>query len=538
MTMECYSEQIIAIAVDGELAGEEAQRLRDHLATCRRCRQLLDALRAENRILSESLQELPDEAASPIDFPSSPSSVGWGEVVTVVAVLALGFAVWINELSIPEGLQWLNPFSVSGGSDLIFNLFYYFAHGGTAMLADYATTVGELFLLLLAGGSVLLLGRRWRRRQPGLRLLIVIAMLALSLPGFGLELRHSDFVNVAANETVDDTLVATANTVRVEGVVNGDLLAFGETVEVRGTVKGDLVSFAKRTVVSGTVEGRIYGFSGSLDLSGELGHNIYALAQSLHVDNQGRVGGGILAAAGDFTLEGEVNRSVTIVAGNADVSGSIGRELTMSGDSLTLTNTARVGGNLSAHVHQLKNVHIADGATIVGKRDIQVQVRKSRFTRPGFYFYQAVWLAGAMLVGWLGLLLFPGFFRGSTLAVGSGWRSLGLGFAVLAAVPVSIVVIAFTLVGLPVSLMLLAVYLAAIYLAKVWVGAFLGRILLKPAGATKGDFLLGLLLGLLILTIAGFIPFLGGLVHLVVVCVGLGAFAWQLYWASRPLITS
>ncbi len=404
------------------------------------------------------------------------------------------------------------------------------------MLADYATTVGELFLLLLLGASVLLLGRRWFRRQPGLRLLIVL--LTLTLPGFGLQQRHGDFVSVASNETIDDTLVATGNIVRMEGVVNGDLLAFGATVEVRGTVKGDLVSFAsKRTVVSGTVEGRIYNLSNSLDLDGELGQSIYALVQSLHVDNRGRVGGGIVVAAGDVTLEGEVNRSVTMFVGNADVSGSIARELTMAGDSLTLANTARVGGNLSAQVHQLKNVHIADGAMIGGKRDIQVRVRRRRFTRPSYYFFQAVWIAGAMLVGWLGLVLFPGFFQAGTQAVGSGWLSLGLGFAVLTAVPVAIFVTAITLVGLPVSLMLLAVYLAAIYLAKLWVGAFLGRILLKPAGATKADWLLGLLLGLLIITIVGFIPFLSGLVHMGVVCLGMGAFAWQLYRVSRPFIT-
>jgi hypothetical protein len=40
------------------------------------------------------------------------------------------------------------------------------------------------------------------------------------------------------------------------------------------------------------------------------------------------------------------------------------------------------------------------------------------------------------------------------------------------------------------------------------------------------------------LTIVGFIPFLGGLVHVGVVCLGLGAFAWQLYRASRPFITT
>jgi hypothetical protein len=56
--------------------------------------------------------------------------------------------------------------------------------------------------------------------------------------------------------------------------------------------------------------------------------------------------------------------------------------------------------------------------------------------------------------------------------VGSVWRSLGLGIGVLAGVPVAVLVAAVTLVGFPVSLMLLVVYLAGIYLAKVWVGAF------------------------------------------------------------------
>ena len=73
--MECYSEQTCAIFVDGELTVDEARQLRDHLSTCRRCRDLVDALRAENRVLSESLNELPEEAASPAGF--SPLRWGW-----------------------------------------------------------------------------------------------------------------------------------------------------------------------------------------------------------------------------------------------------------------------------------------------------------------------------------------------------------------------------------------------------------------------------------------------------------------------------
>lgn len=403
------------------------------------------------------------------------------------------------------------------------------------MVTDYAAVVGFVSLLLLVGGGALLLGRG-RLRQPGTRLLLMIVLLASSLPSFGLERRKGEFVSVAANETVDDTLAAVGNTVRIEGVITGDLLAFGRTVEVRGTVKGDLLSFGKRTVVTGTVEGRIFTFSESLDLDGLLGHNLYGFAQNLRVSDRGRVGEGIVAAAGDVTIEGEVKRTVDILtSGHSEVSGSIGRDLTIAGVSLTLTNTARVGGNLSARLRQLSEAHIADGATITGKRDIQVKVRESQLVRPRFYFHQAVWFAAAMLVGWLGLLLFPRFFQATSQAVGSGWLSLALGVAVLAGLPMVMIVAAITLVGIPISLMVFAVYLAAIYLAKIWVGAYLGRMLLKPSGATKGDWVLGLLVGMLILTIVGFIPYLGGLVRFGVVCLGLGAFAAQLYRASRPL---
>jgi cytoskeletal protein CcmA (bactofilin family) len=333
---------------------------------------------------------------------------------------------------------------------------------------------------------------------------------------------------------VDDTLIAAGGSVRVNGVVNGDLLAFGQSVEVRGTVKGDLLTWAQRTTVRGTVEGRIYDFSQSLDLEGQLDHGLYAMTQSLRVDKGAHVGDNIMAFTGETSVEGDVKRSVLLFTAGAAVSGSIGRDLNFTGRDLMLAGTARVGGKLYARVHQLQNVHIAEGALIAGSRDIQERPRANPLTRVGFYFRQALWLVAAMLVGWLGLALFPGFVQGSTQAVGSGWRSLGLGIGVLAGVPVAIIVAAITLVGLPIALMLGAVYVAALYLAKIWVGAYLGWLLLKPAGSTMREWLLGLLLGLVILTAAGFIPYLGGLVHFGVVCLGLGAFAWELYRVSRP----
>src|SRR5262249_54070227 len=58
MTMTCLSELTCAVYVDGELSPEEARAAERHLGECARCRELVAALRDENRVLSAALDEL------------------------------------------------------------------------------------------------------------------------------------------------------------------------------------------------------------------------------------------------------------------------------------------------------------------------------------------------------------------------------------------------------------------------------------------------------------------------------------------------
>ncbi len=139
-------------------------------------------------------------------------------------------------------------------------------------------------------------------------------------------------------------------------------------------------------------------------------------------------------------------------------------------------------------------------------------------------------------MGWLALVFAPGFFHGAVQMIRSGWRSLGLGFAVLVATPIAVIILALTMVGLPVAFFALALYALALYLAKIFVGVFIGRALDKTPAATTGRTFLALLVGLLIIYVVVQIPYgIGALAHLAVFCFGLGAFAWRLYRTYRPL---
>ncbi len=111
--MDCCSELTYAIFVDGELAAEEARQVRNHLAACSRCREFVETLRAENRVLKAVLRELPEEAPGRQGLPWFRRSWVWGDLAAVATVLALGAAVsqWFEEQRVPEVLGWLNPFS-------------------------------------------------------------------------------------------------------------------------------------------------------------------------------------------------------------------------------------------------------------------------------------------------------------------------------------------------------------------------------------------------------------------------------------------
>jgi hypothetical protein len=146
-----------------------------------------------------------------------------------------------------------------------------------------------------------------------------------------------------------------------------------------------------------------------------------------------------------------------------------------------------------------------------------------------FYFWEAVLLLAAFIIGWLLTVFVPRFFYDASQRILAWGRSLGLGAAILILTPVAVIICCVTLVGIPLGVITFLLYLIALYMAKIFVGAFLGRALLGQREAGQRHNLMALFLGLLLLTIATHIPFVGGIIAVAMLCFGLGALGWQLY---------
>ena len=126
------------------------------------------------------------------------------------------------------------------------------------------------------------------------------------------------------------------------------------------------------------------------------------------------------------------------------------------------------------------------------------------------------------MVGLLIYLLDPRLFEADAPDARAFFRSLGIGFVVLLAGPIGVLLVGLTVVGIPVALLGLFILISAVYTSYVLVTGLVGQVVLKPSGPGLGAFAPSLLVGVLIVSAVAALPFVGPAVRIVTVLFGLG----------------
>ena len=386
--MQCFPELTYSIFVDGELPPQEAQRVRTHLASCATCREVVAALTAENKMLVTTLSELAADRPLPATAASHPA---WMELFGVASVLALVAVVthWLNLQTSTGAANWLNPFTSEGRSNFAFNLVFYLSHGGGNVLEQLASVIGWLLLMIAMVGGLFALARHQRRFRSGF--LLAALAIAFSLPGMAIEARKSSgILTIQQNETVNDTLVASAETVEIEGNVKGDLFTAARSIVVHGSVSGNIFSWSQNVEVDGSVGGSVFGFAQNLTVRGQVGHSVYAWVEFLHLEPGSHVASDVVLGSQEASLQGKIDGGVMAFAGAVNVHGDIGRNILAYVGELNLNSPTHVAGGVKALVKRRTDVRIADGVNIGGPTEINVRSHRNRYTRPGYYIWRVI----------------------------------------------------------------------------------------------------------------------------------------------------
>ena len=341
-----------------------------------------------------------------------------------------------------------------------------------------------------------------------------------------------DYLRV--DQIIDSDYIRAANTVQIDGEIKGDAFLLGSVVTINGKIDGDLFIAGAKVIVNGTVGSNVRIVGADVTLNGPVGRNVLLVCASCSLSNQSSVKGSILVSAASFDLfSKEVGRGLRFFGRRLYINSPIGSEAFVVADSeFFLGPQASISGDLKYTGNS--EVIIQPGASVSGTIAYQKADQNANFprffgARSLFSFYEQIrpladvlgFLISA-LIGWILLGLFPTAFEKVSQAIENRpYASLGWGVIIVLLVPLMVFLFAITIVGIPVSVVLILISYVCFVLAQFLGAFFLGRkILLSRFGERRGW---ALVLGLFLIYLLGLIPIFGTLVKIVLVLFSLGA---------------
>jgi len=354
----------------------------------------------------------------------------------------------------------------------------------------------------------------------------VAVFLIIVTPVWSFQLKSGNAVTIPAGETVADDIYAFAGSVSVAGNVKGDLVASGSQVSVSGTVSQAAVLFGGTVEVSGKIGDDLWLAGGNVRVSGPVTEDAMITGGTVTFAKGAKIGRDLAVAGGQVTVDSSVGRDLRIAGGTCAINGSVGGSVMASCDSLTVGPGAVIKGDLvytSAKKPEISPTAKIMGRTIARPLPARPKPMCGAGCKAGFWFLRFAML---LVAGLVVIALAPRAAEKSADAVfGRFWVSLLVGFIFLTVVPIAATIIMCTVIGLPLGLILTAAYLISVYLSRAFVALAIGRWLFRRLGRESVSPYLGFFVGLIILWLLIAIPFVGWLIHLLALLLGLGALA-------------
>lgn len=359
----------------------------------------------------------------------------------------------------------------------------------------------------------------------------LIIFAACFVPAVSAAGNGGENVILSADKFITSDYFAAGKTVTISGTVNGDVFLAGGNILFDGTINGDLLVTGGSININGNVNGNVRAAGGNVMVGGIISRNLSAAAGNLVIGEKAVIAGNLAEVSGDFEDYGKINGQANLAGGKTTIAGTIGGNLSVRAKQLSLKEGAVINGNMD-YASQ-NEVEIARGAVINGNKskladtdyDSYFPDTESKIVNPAFRgagsALNVIGYSWACLIGYFAIKFFPKRTERMVEILNKSFgRTLGVGFLGLILTPLLIILIALTIIGIPLAILMTFVYLVVIYFAKIWVGYFVGRkLLLKlKMGERRGW---ALVIGLFIYYVLNGL-FIGWLVSFLVTVAGIG----------------
>ena len=327
---------------------------------------------------------------------------------------------------------------------------------------------------------------------------------------------------VRVNGNVNGPTFVSGGNIEVNGDIDGDLFVAGQTITVTGNVTGSLFVAGQDINIGGKINNGIYSAGANVNVASENNGSVFLAGQNIFTKNEAKIGRDLFIGGSKVTADGTIGGDVNASGDNVSLFGSVGKNANLDGPILSL-DSADVKGDL---VYTSQNeAKVSEDSTVGGKTDWQKVDKKvnSVFTLAVLYS-TLLSIAGALIV-WLAVkLLRPLLWVNlANKLIVSPLKTVGVGFIAFFLIPIISLILMITIVGIPLGFILIPLHMIAIYVSKIIVAVAIGESLRQKFNWTEKHHGIWLvLMGLVILSILAFIPYLGVIVQLLMVIAGLG----------------
>lgn len=357
-----------------------------------------------------------------------------------------------------------------------------------------------------------------------LSLFLVILMI---IP-FGSVLAESmsdDNIVVESGKTLEKTSFLSGGNVRVDGDINGTTFITAGNIEVNGTIDGDLFIAGQSATINGTVKGSVFTAGQDITINGVVENSIYVAGATLKIKSQTK-GSAFLAGQNIYIEDSAViERDVFVGGTNVYQNGVVNGDLSSSSDALSIGG--KIGGDLN---YSSKNkVDLLTGSEVAGETTWkEIKSEPSKASKTIFttgVLIKVLYSIAASLVIWLFVkLIRPTFWSNLAEKITlSPVRALGFGALAVVLIPIFSILLLFTVIGIPLSFILLSLYGLVLYVSKIIFSVFIGFWFQKRFNWSNAQSFWSFLLGLIVLSILGIIPIIGWIISLFIAFFGMGS---------------
>lgn len=335
-----------------------------------------------------------------------------------------------------------------------------------------------------------------------------------------------DSVTIEQSAIKPGSVYVAGNNITINATVDGSLYCAGGHITVNGSVHGDINCAGQDITINGSVQGSVKLAGGTLSLGNKVGSDVSLFGQTATVRSNATVAGDINAGVQNLTIDGTVTRSVVAGVQSLNMNGKVGSMNIVDAQNLSLGKNARVSGDLN---YQSEDELKLDSNKIGGA--VHYHKPQPRHQVNPLHTLALVFATFAVTALILTLAAPRWVDRSAGIAKAKFGYVMLFGVLGVFTMPVLAVVLALTVVGLPLALMMILAWLLLLMLSGTFFAYFIGALILPRVA----NILVRLFVGLVATAALLVIPYsIGAFSILIMLIMGTGIILTTLLHNYQP----